>query len=287
MTDHATEFARHRPALVGAAYRILGSANDAEDVAQETWLRWSRVDLARVRDPRAYLVRSASRLALNAVRQQARRREEYVGPWLPEPVATGPEGEDAVELAESVSMAMLVVLASLSPLERATFVLHEVFDLPFAEIAATLDRSESAVRQLAHRAREHVRARAPRNPVDEETHRRVTEKFLDSIQGGSIEDLVALMSPDVVLVSDGGGKKKAALRPIHGPEKILRWFAGVLAKPDVVGVEMRLTHVNGQAAIAGLVGGVVDTLGILEVDDGLVTEIYVVRNPDKLAAVTV
>lgn len=286
--DHAVRFAEHRPALVGAAYRVLGSVHDAEDVVQEAWLRWSDVDLSTVREPRAYLVRTTTRLALNRVRQQSRRREEYVGPWLPEPLtSTEPGGEEAAELAESVSMAMLVVLANLSPLERAAFVLKEVFDLPYTEIATTLDRSSSSVRQLAHRAREHVHARAPRNPVDDATHRRVTEKFWEATSTGALEDLVAMMSPEVVLVSDGGGKKRAALRPIHGPDKILRWLAGVLARPEVQGLDLRLAEVNGRAGLVGIVDGAVDAVGILELDEGVVSEVYLVRNPDKLGHIRV
>lgn len=285
MSEHDTEFARHRGAVVGAAYRILGAAHDAEDVAQETWLRWSRVDRSAVRDPRAYLVRTASRLALNAAREQSRRREQYVGPWLPEPVSTAAGGEDAVELAESVSMAMLVVLGSLSPLERAAFVLREVFELPVGEIATTLERSESAVRQLVHRAREHVHARAPRNPVDRRTHREVTERFLEASRTGSLEAMLELMAPDVVLVNDGGRKRKAALNPIHGPVKVLRFLAGVLAAPGVPEFELRLVEVNGRTAVAGFSGGALDSVGMLVIDGGIVTGMYLVRNPEKLHAV--
>ncbi|MGH3359151.1 MAG: RNA polymerase sigma factor SigJ, partial [Nocardioidaceae bacterium] len=231
---HLDAFTEHRRTLVGAAYRVLGSVSDAEDVVQEVWFRWSDVDIAEVREPRAYLLRITTRLALNRLRQQKRRREQYIGPWLPEPLSDVHEvGADApVELAESVSMAMLVVLESLSPLERAAFVLREVFEVPFAEIAKSLDRSEAAVRQLVHRARTHVDARASRQHIDAETHRSVTLQFLESVQNGSIVAVVRLMSPDVELVSDGGGKRRAALKPIHGGEKILRFIAGVMARPD-------------------------------------------------------
>jgi RNA polymerase sigma-70 factor (ECF subfamily) len=250
--NHASLFAEHRSTMVGAAYRVLGSLHDAEDVVQDVWPRWEAVDLDAVRAPRAYLVQAATRQALNRLREQQRRREEYVGPWLPEPVGDvtrlGAEGE--VETAESVSMAMLVVLASLSPLERATFVLKEVFDLPYAEIAETLDRSESAVRQLAHRARSHVHARAPRHAVDAAAHRKVTQAFLAAVQGGSLEDLLVHLSPDVVLITDGGGLKKAALRPVHGVEKVLRFGLGVLAKPDMP-TQWRAVEVNGLPGIAG------------------------------------
>lgn len=283
MSEHEAAFTEHRGAVFGAAYRILGSTHDAEDVVQETWLRWSGVEPAGVREPRAYLVRTASRLALNVARAQSRRRESYVGPWLPEPVATGPDGERAAELAESVSMAMLVVLASLSPLERAAFVLREVFDLPVPEIASTLDRSEAAVRQLVHRARQHVSARAPRHPVDRDTHRQVTERFLRAASTGAVAELVSLLSPDVVLTTDGGGVKRAALRPIHGPDKVLRFLGSVLAGPGAAGLDIRLAEVNGRPAIVGYADGVVDSVGIVDLDGGVVTSIYLLRNPEKLA----
>jgi RNA polymerase sigma-70 factor (ECF subfamily) len=290
--EHARLFAEHRRAMTGAAYRILGSLAAAEDAVQETWLRWAEVDLATVRNPRAYLLRAASRQALNAARHQARLREDYVGPWLPEPVgdvtvlgsrATG-DPADAADLAESVSLAMLVVLESLSPPERAAFVLREVFGLPFDEVATALGRTPEAARQLAHRAREHVRERAPRHPVDRSTHREVTERFLAAAAGGSIEDVVRLLSPDVVLVTDGGGKRRAALRPIHGVEKVLRFARGVMERPDAP-VSLRLGDVNGEAAILMARPDGLDGTVTLVVDDGLITAIYLVRNPDKLAHV--
>lgn len=284
---HLEVFAEHRRVLVGAAYRILGSLADADDVVQETWLRWSRVDLADVREHRAYLLRITSRLALNRLREQRRRREQYVGPWLPEPVADlSAVGADAsVELAESVSMAMLVVLETLSPLERAAFVLREVFEVPFAEIAESLDRTEAAVRQLVHRARAHVRERTPRHTVDPDTHRAVTTQFLESVQSGAIEAVVRLMAPDVELISDGGGKRRAALQPIHGADKILRFLAGVMARPDTPTGDVRITDVNGLPAVVLLADGEVDTVGMVELADGLVRRMYVIRNPDKLTRI--
>ena len=282
--NHASLFAEHRSTMVGAAYRVLGSLHDAEDVVQDVWSRWATVDLDDVRAPRAYLVQAATRQALNRQREQQRRREEYVGPWLPEPVGDvtrlGTEGE--VETAESVSMAMLVVLASLSPLERAAFVLKEVFDLPYTEIAETLDRSEAAVRQLAHRARSHVHARAPRHAVDATAHRRVTQAFLAAVQGGSLEDLLVHLSPDVVLVTDGGGLKQAALRPIQGVENVLRFGLGVLAKPGSP-TQWRQVQVNGLPGIAGfLEDGTLDSVTTFNLDGPVVRELYMVRNPEKL-----
>jgi RNA polymerase sigma-70 factor (ECF subfamily) len=276
----ASEFAEHRSVLVGAAYRVVGSVSDAEDVVQEAWLRWTRVDHDEVRDVRAYLIRITTRLALNRLREQKARREQYVGPWLPEPVATDDDPEAAAELADSVSMAMLVVLETLSPLERATFVLREVFDLPYDEIADTLGRSETAVRQLAHRAREHVHARQPRHHVDKARHDEVTMRFMQAAGSGDFDQVVALLAPDAVLISDGGGKKKAALRPIHGADKIARWLFAVIAEnPDF---EIRMGTLNGEIAYIAYDGEVPDTVAFLKTTDGLIDELYLIRNPDKL-----
>ncbi|MGI8459250.1 MAG: RNA polymerase sigma factor SigJ [Propionibacteriaceae bacterium] len=299
--SHAGLFAAHRSAVVGAAYRVLGSLADAEDVAQETWLRWADVPLAEVTTPRAYLVRIGTRLALNRVRQLSRQRETYVGPWLPEPFGTltqvgGGVGETgdparAVEVAESVSLAMLVVLESLGPAERAAFVLHEVFEVPYAEVADTLDRSETAVRQLVHRARGHVRDRTPRHPVDPTTHARITDRFLTALRSGALDELVALMAPDVVLVSDGGGVKQTALRPIHGSDKILRFVLGILGRYSDPALEFAPCAVNGEPGLAAVAvapdgSRELDSVAVLTVDDGLVTSILLVRNPAKLAAIT-
>ena len=288
----AAEFAEHRQVLVGAAYRVVGSVADAEDVVQETWLRWdaAAVDRAEIRDVRAYLIRITTRLALNRLRQQKAQREQYVGPWLPEPIAAAPATEDpaaVAEVADSVSMAMLVVLETLSPLERAAFVLREVFDLPFSEIADTLGRSETAVRQLAHRAREHVHARQPRHRVDKARHTEVTNQFLAAAWSGDFDQVVSLLAPDVVLVSDGGGKKKAALRPLHGAENIARWLFGVLAADEeAAGFEVRLAELNGEDAFIAYNGEEVDSVGFTEIDDsGRICQIYVVRNPDKLTGI--
>jgi RNA polymerase sigma-70 factor (ECF subfamily) len=283
MTDEqlAAEFAEHRSVLVGAAYRVVGSVSDAEDVVQEAWLRWTGVDHDDIRDPRAYLIRITTRLALNKLREQKARRESYVGPWLPEPLATDDEDPAAaVELADSVSMAMLVVLETLSPLERATFVLREVFDLPYDEIADTLGRSESAVRQLAHRARDHVHARQPRHYVDKARHDEVTLQFMQAAGSGDFDAVVALLAPDAVLISDGGGKKRAALRPIQGAAKIARWLFAVLAENPTF--EIRMGTLNGEIAYIAYDGDVPDTVAFLKTGDGLINELYLIRNPDKL-----
>lgn len=285
MTDEelAREFDTHRAVLVGAAYRVVGSVSDAEDVVQEAWLRWAAVDHEEVRDTRAYLIRITTRLALNRLRQQKARREDYVGPWLPEPIASDDDPAAAVEMADSVSMAMLVVLETLSPLERATFVLREVFDLPYDEIAETLGRSESAVRQLAHRARGHVHARQPRHQVDKDRHNELTMRFMAAAGSGDFDQVVALLAPDAVLISDGGGKKQAALRPIHGSEKIARWLSAVTAKNP--NFEIRMATLNGETAFIMYFDDEPDTVAFLETTDGLVTSLYMIRNPDKLTTV--
>ena len=279
----AREFDEHRAVLVGAAYRVVGSVSDAEDVVQEAWLRWAGIEHEDIRDNRAYLIRITTRLALNRLREQKARREQYVGPWLPEPIAASDGPEAAVELADSVSMAMLVVLETLSPLERATFVLREVFDLPYDEIAETLGRSESAVRQLAHRAREHVHARQPRHHVDKARHNELTLRFMQAAGSGDFDQVVSLLAPDAVLISDGGGKKRAALRPIHGAEKIARWLFGVLAANPAF--EIRMATLNGDTAFIAYFEDEPDTVAFLESADGLISELYLIRNPDKLGTV--
>ncbi|MCW2756380.1 MAG: polymerase, sigma subunit, family [Nocardioidaceae bacterium] len=272
-------FADHRDLLFTVAYEMLGSAADAEDVVQEAWLRWAEVDQATVENPRAYAVRIVTRLALNQMRTLSRRRETYVGPWLPEPLLTGPDVADDVLLAESVSLAMLVVLESLQPVERAVFVLREVFGFEHAEIADALDRTPAAVRQIAHRAREHVQARRPAATVSRDEQLAVTRRFAEAAATGDIASLVDVLAPDVVLLTDGGGVKKAALRPILGVDKVLRFLGGVGTEiPPVATVVM----VNGSPCLALTVDGVLDTLVASRFADGKVVEIYAVRNPAKL-----
>lgn len=285
--DPTEVFEAHRRLLVGAAYRILGSHTDAEDVAQEAWLRWHTVDLRTVDDPRAFLLTIATRLALNRVRQLRTRRETYVGPWLPEPVSTRPDadGAAAAELADEVSMAMLIVLESLSPLERAAFVLTEVFGMPAGDVAEVIDRSPAAVRQLVHRARSHVEARRPRATVDETAHRAVTERFLAAAGSGDLNALLSLLAPDVTLVTDGGGVRRAALRPIHGAEKVSRWLVGVLSRPDVEGLAAGLAVVNGELALVTRSVEGVDSVLFLTVNNGQIAALHAIRNPEKLTAI--
>ncbi|MFB6632018.1 RNA polymerase sigma-70 factor [Streptomyces sp. NPDC056362] len=286
-TDTLTElFEAHRPMLLGVAYRMLGGTADAEDVVQEAWLRWTAADRAAVVEPRAFLVRVTTRLAIDRLRQAQARRESYVGPWLPEPLVTdfGPAAPDTAEralLADSVSLAVLVVLESLSPLERAVFVLREAFGFPFAEIATALDRSEAAVRQLAGRARRHVDEGRPRYDVDPAERRDLTERFLAAASGGDLGELLALLAPDVRLVGDSGGKSKAPLRIIESADKVGRFLAAVTQGGEGL-YEVRFLELNGAPAVLVLAGGKPDSVFQIEIRDGLVQRLYIVRNPDKL-----
>jgi RNA polymerase sigma-70 factor (ECF subfamily) len=276
MTDPCVE---HRDLLFTVAYEMLGSAADAEDVVQEAWLRWREVDPEKVDDPRAYAVRIVTRLALNQMRTLNRRREAYVGPWLPEPLLTEPDVADDVVLSESVSMAMLVVMDSLSPTERAVFVLREVFGFEHGEIAAAVDKSPAAVRQIAHRAREHVQARRPESTTSRAEHAEVTRRFAAAAATGDLEGLLDLLAPDVVLLTDGGGIKKAALRPIVGVEKVLRFLSAV--RPAEWSVDAVL--LNGEPCLVIHIAGEVDGIFATRVVGGVVTEFYGVRNPEKLS----
>ncbi len=272
-------FLEHRGLLFTVAYEMLGSVADAEDVLQDSWLRWSDVDVSTVRDPRAYLVRLVTRQALNRMRTVKRRREAYVGPWLPEPLATTPDVAEDVELADSVSFAMLVVLETLTPLERAVFVLRDVFGFEYDEIATATERSPDAVRQVASRARKHVQARRPRVDATPDVAE-VAQRFVDAAVTGDLQGLLAVLAPDVVLTADGGGVIKAALRPIVGVDKVARFLSGI--RPDDLVVEPGWTQVNGRPAVRLTVDGALDSVVCVDVRDGLVREIYFVRNPDKL-----
>ncbi|WP_030022981.1 RNA polymerase sigma-70 factor [Streptomyces monomycini] len=287
-TDSATDvFQEHRPVLLGVAYRMLGRVADAEDVVQEAWLRWSSADRQQVREPRAYLVRVTTRLAIDRLRQVQARREAYVGPWLPEPLATdfGATATDTAEravLAESVTLAVLVVLETLSPLERAVFVLREAFGYPYAEIATVLERGEAAVRQLAGRARRHVEERRPRFQVDPARQRDLTERFLAAAAGDDLEGLLALLAEDVRLIGDSGGKAQAPLRIIETADKVGRFLLGV-ARAGVPSAEYVLRELNGGVALVVLSAGRPDTVFQVDVVDGRIQTVYIVRNPDKLA----
>jgi RNA polymerase sigma-70 factor (ECF subfamily) len=272
-------FARQRSLLFTVAYEILGSASDAEDIVQETWLRWSDVDHAAVRDPRAYLVRIVTRQALNRLRSLARRREDYVGEWLPEPLLTSPDVAADVELAESISIAMLTVLETLGPTERAVFVLREVFDTPYEEIAEAVGKSPAAVRQIAHRARDHIAARRPRMAVSTTEQQEAVDRFLAAIRHGDLQGLLDVLAPDVVAVGDGGGLAPAVRRPIQGAERV----AGLLIGLRSVDFEAKAVWLNGSLAARIDIGDEFTAAVSLAVENGRITRIYAISNPHKLA----
>lgn len=280
-------FEEHRSVLLGVAYRMLGRVADAEDIVQDAWLRWSAADRDDVREPRAYLVRVTTRLALDRLRQAQTRRETYAGPWLPEPLVTDltmrrpPDTAERVVLAESVSLAVLVVLESLSPLERAVFVLREAFGFPYAEIATTLERSESAVRQLSVRARRHVDDRKPRFEVDPAQQRDLTQRFLDAALAGDLEGLLAVLAPDARLFSDSGGKAKAPVRTMESASKVGRFLAAIGGGglPDLA---FELLEINGACGVVATRNGVPVAVFVPDIADGRIRAMYLHVNPDKI-----
>ena len=275
-------FVIHRSLLFTVAYEMLGSAADAEDAVQETWLRWSTVDRREVRDPRAYLVRIVTRRALDRLRALSRQREEYVGQWLPEPLLTSPDVAEDVELAESVSVAMLTVLETLGPAERAVFVLREVFEVPYDEIAEAIDKTPAAVRQIAHRARRHVAARRPRMRVDRAEQRAVVEVFLAAVTTGEVQRLMEVLAPDVVMVSDGGGLVPTVRKPIEGAERLVAVFAaGFASLPAELSASPM--WLNGAPGVRLDVDGSSVAAISLAIENGLITRIYAIWNPHKLA----
>jgi RNA polymerase sigma-70 factor (TIGR02957 family) len=283
--DPATEaFVAHRNLLFTVAYEMLGSAADAEDVLQETWLRWAGVDLGIVRNQRAYLVRITTRQALSRLRTLGRRKESYVGPWLPEPLLTAPDVAEDVELADSVSMAMLLVLETLRPTERAVFVLREVFDLDYDEIAEAVGKSPVAVRQIAHRARAHVAARRPRGVVSPAETRGAMEAFQRAVETGDLQSLLDLLAPDVVLLGDGGGVVQAVPTPIVGADQVARLLS--VGLPRIGGeASVEPVQINGYPGLVIRLNGKIDDVVAVRIDDGLISGLYVVRNPEKLSRV--
>ena len=281
--DPATgAFLAHRNLLFTVAYELLGSAADAEDVLQETWLRWAGVDLGTVRDQRAYLVRITTRQALSRLRALGRRKESYVGSWLPEPLLTAPDVAEDVELADSVSIAMLLVLETLTAAERAVFVLREVFDLDYDEIAEAVGKSPAAVRQIAHRARAHVAARRPREAVSPAQARAALAAFQRAAETGDLQALLGILAPDVVLLGDGGGAKQAVPRPVVGASKVARLLIAGFGR-FLGPASVRPAQVNGSPALIIARNGEIDTVVAVRIDDGLITGLYAVRNPAKLS----
>ena len=290
LTSDEQTFSEYRKLLFAIAYRLLGSAADAEDVVQDAWFKWSGADRSRVSDPKAYLARIVSNLAVERLRSTRRQRETYVGPWLPEPILTQADAAEDVATAESVSLAMLVVLETLSPLERAVFVLKEVFDFSYPEIAEAVDRSEPAVRQAAHRARNHIQARRPRFETDRAKKRAVTERFFAASTGGDINELMDLLAPEVTLWTDGGGKVRQAMRPIIGAPNVARWLAGTVQRPyegvEIADMTAEVVDINGGPGI--VIRGAGRIIATLTVDldaNGKIETIHNVANPDKLHAI--
>lgn len=287
--DHATveateTFVVHRNLLFTVAYEMLGSAADAEDVLQDTWLRWVKVDVGEVSDQRAYLVRITTRQSLNRLRSMKRRRESYVGSWLPEPLLTTPDVAADVELAESVSMALMLVLETLTPTERAVFVLREAFGVGYDEIAAAVDKTPAAVHQIAHRARRHVEARRPRHAVTARQAQAALEAFQRALETRDLQGLLDVLAPDVVAISDGGGIKQATARPVVGADKVARFIVGGLTRNDVP-LTVEPTAINGSPALVLHVDGELDGVIALRVEDTRIIGLYYVRNPKKLSHV--
>ncbi|MFF2850642.1 RNA polymerase sigma-70 factor [Streptomyces sp. NPDC058001] len=277
-------FVAHRSLLFTVAYEMLGSAADAEDVLQETWLRWAGVDLDSVRDQRAFLVRIATRQALDRLRTLSRRRESYIGPWLPEPLLTAPDVAEDIELAESVSMAMLLVLETLTPTERAVFVLREVFELEYAEIAEAVEKSPAAVRQTAHRARGHVAARRPRAVVSPADARAALQAFQRAVESGDLQGLLDILAPDVVYLGDGGGAVQATLRPVVGVDKVGRLLTTNLTRFGA-DTSVEPVQINGRPGLVFRRDGGIEGVLAMHIEDGLITGFYLVRNPAKLSRV--
>ncbi|QGN57487.1 RNA polymerase sigma-70 factor [Nostocoides sp. HKS02] len=276
-------FLTHRSLLFTVAYEMLGSAADAEDVVQETWLRWANLaddGQAEVRNPRAYLVRMVTRQALNRLRTLARRREDYVGEWLPEPLLTSPDVAEDVEFAESVSIAMLTVLETLTPTERAVFVLREVFDVPYEEIAQAVGKGTANVRQVAHRAREHVAARRPRMQVGRVEQDQVFERFMTAVTTGDVQGLMDVLAPDVVLVADGGGVAQAVRHPVEGAGRVTA-FLSVFPRV-VTEAQIGTIWLNGALAVRIDTPKFGTTVVSVVVENGLITRVYAMRNPTKL-----
>ncbi|GAA1871423.1 RNA polymerase sigma factor SigJ [Pseudonocardia ailaonensis] len=286
--DHADRFTPLRPLLFTIAYEILGSATEADDVLQDAYLRWAEVDLDTVRDNKSYLAQVVTRQALNALRATSRRREEYVGPWLPEPLLLDErDASSDTVLAESVSMAMLVVLETLSPDERAVFVLREVFGFGYDEIAGAVGRPVATVRQVAHRAREHVHARRKRYAPVAETAE-VTRRFMEASATGDVDGLLAVLAPTVTWTADGGGKRSAARRPVVGAERVVKVLLGMFRfAADMPAARFELVTANGAPSVVVRNGDELEGIFLIEITDGLITHLYAVRNPDKLAALGV
>ena len=284
-SNRVAEFERHRRLLFSIAYRMLGSVADAEDILQDAFIRWQRASKTEVKSPKAFLITVVSRLCISHLQSARARREEYVGEWLPEPLATGVENQPSriVQVDESVSMALLLLLERLTPVERAVYLLQDIFDYTHAEIAKTLDLTEANCRQLLHRAREHVRLARPRFKASEKEHREVLERFQEAAASGNMDNLLALLSLDVVLHSDGGGKAPAFPLPIYGPDKVANAVVKGLRILLSMKPVQRILQVNGEPGIVSYVKGRPQSVFTLQVNDGRIDAIFIVTNPKKLA----
>ncbi|MFB8004332.1 RNA polymerase sigma-70 factor [Nocardia sp. NPDC056000] len=282
--DEIDPFVEHRRLLFGTAYQMLGSVADAEDILQDTWLKWHATDHDSVEHPRAYLVRTVTNLCLNRLTSARATRETYIGPWLPEPLLTvSADAAEETEMADTVSTAMLVVLETLTPVERAVFVLREVFGYSHAEIAGFLDRPETTVRQIAHRARSHVQSRRPRFDADDTARREITDRFMAACHGGDVNALMELLAPEVTLWNDGGGKVTAARRPLYGPDHVARWMLGVMAKPVSAGIRLEPAVINGELGILGKIGEFIVGALTFDLVGGRIENLRFQLNPDKLS----
>ena len=283
--ERATVFTELRPLLFSIAYRMLGSVADAEDIVQDAYLRWQRTADTDVREPRAYLTTVVTRLAINHLKSARVQRETYVGPWLPEPLVTehAPDSSASVELAESLSMAFLVMLERLSPIERAVLLLHDVFDFDYAEIARIVDKSEANCRQLLSRAKKHVVADEARFDADQGQAARLTQRFAEAVRAGDMAGMLTALAEDITLWADGGGKVPgAALQPIHGADAVARFIAGRAERFATPDRTLRPTQINGQPGLIISVAGRPVTALIFHVRDERIRAIYAVGNPDKL-----
>jgi RNA polymerase sigma-70 factor, ECF subfamily len=278
--EAAAAFEQLRPRLIQVAYGLVGTLAEAEDAVQEAWIRLQRSDLEAIEDLTGWLITTTSRIAVDVLRSARVRRESYVGPWLPEPIETVDDPADQVSLADALSWGMLVVLETLGPAERAAFVLHDVFGLPFTEVGTALGRTPASCRKLASRAREHVQTRQPRFDVDPGSHRQVVEAFADAAMSGDVDRLLAVLAPDVVFTADGGGVVRAALEPIRGADEIARFLAATYASTEFV--TSRITVINGHPALLSVDVAMVRTVTTLGIRDGRIVTIDAVRNPHKL-----
>jgi RNA polymerase sigma-70 factor, ECF subfamily len=276
----------HRDRLVGLAYRILGQITEAEDAVQETFVRWSEADRTAIDNPGGWLTTVCTRICLDRLRSAVRRRETYVGPWLPEPVRTDDlDLSDATAMGESLTLAFLVVLEALSPLERVAFLLHDVFGYGHDELASMLERSPAAIRQLVSRARRNVASRRPRFEPDADRRWDIATSFLAAASGGPVDELITLLAPDVVFTSDGGGLVSAARRPVVGAEKVARFVQGLIRQTPA---DLRVirTEINGMPGLLALRDGHPDTVIAFSVADGLISAVHAIRNPEKLSTLT-